>query len=839
MTAKRKKTRRNGRFRHLLSHPAGKVLVSGSVLFVTLGLIAFAYSYLHLARLTDQKLAEGPIGRTAMLFAAPRQVTVGDEVQLSEIAAELKRAGYGESVDARMGRFEVADNTIEIRPGEDSVFLGDPVLFEFGRNRLRRIVSLRDNTERTSQQLEPELITNMYDRNREKRRLVRFSDIPQDLVNAILAAEDKRFFQHAGVDPIRFLKSAWVTWFLRERIEGFSTLTMQLAGDIWLDRTQRTGLSGYQRKAKEVLITMHLERKLTKEQIFEYYANQIYLGRIGTFNIHGYGQAAQAYFSKDIGDLTLPEAALLAGLPRGPSRYNPFRNPETARNRRNWVLGQMQDAGMIDERELAVARETLLEVKMGGTEVGDAPYFVDLADLWLREQFPDHDFQDGSDRVYTTLDMNLQREAVEAVRAGIVEVDARLQALGRTEENGWPAVQVALVALDPHTGAVKALVGGRSYAESQLNRVMAKRQPGSVFKPFVYAAALNTGVENGPLVMTNQTRILDEPTTFWYDDKPYEPHNYKDHIYGEVTLRYALEKSLNIPTVKVAEAVGYDRVVEMAQRAGLNMNILPTASVALGSYEVTPIEIAGAYTMFANHGEVLRPHFFELIRDRDGQTLYQHHVDSRPVLDPRVAYLMVNLLEDAVNSGTGVRVRMMGFDKPVAGKTGTSHDGWFSGFTSELLCVVWVGYDDNRELDLEGAQSALPVFTEFMKRAHTYREYRNAKPFETPDGIVSVDIDPLSGKLAAAGCGTEPEPEVYIAGTQPVELCSGVGTQVAGWDVAGPEAPLVSANVDQRRPVVRDPGSPATTHQVTLPPPEQAEQPKRKGFFGRLLDIFR
>ena len=677
------------------------------------------------------------------------------------------------------------------------------------------------------------MITNLFDRNREKRRIVRFQDVPEHLVNAILAAEDKKFFQHAGFDPIRVLKAIWVTYILRDRVEGASTLTMQLAGDIWLDRSQRTP----RRKAAEMLITIHLERKLTKEQIFEHYANQIYMGRIGTFDIHGYGQAAQAYFNKDIRDLTLTESALLAGLPRGPSRYNPFRNPERAKIRRNWVLSQMLETGAITEREYAVACETELGVQMGGTEVGDAPYFVDLANQWLRDRFRDHDFQAANYSVYTSLDMNLQREAVEAVSAGLAEVDERLRKLGRTKEKGWPKVQVALVAIDPRTGAVKALVGGRSYAESQLNRVMAKRQPGSVFKPFVYAAALNTGVNGGPLVMTNQSEILDEPTTFWYDDKPYEPHNYKNKVYGIVTLRQALTKSMNIPTVKVAERVGYDSVVEMARRAGMNLDIQPTPAVALGSYEVTPLEIAGAYTMFANNGEVVRPHFIEKIRDGEDKAIYEHHVEPRLVLDPRVAYLMVNLMEDVIQTGTGIRVRLMGFHKHAAGKTGTSHDGWFAGFTTELLTAVWVGYDDNRELKLEGAQSALPIWTEFMKRAHTYREYQRPQPFEAPDGIVNVDIDPETGKLAALGCGSDPIAEVYVAGTQPVEFCNGAGTQVAGWDVAEPSLVAAAAPTPKNRPEEETLAA-TSPRKVEMPPAEQ-QQPKKKGLFGRLLDIFR
>ena len=465
----------------------------------------------------------------------------------------------------------------------------------------------------------------------------------------MVAAEDKRFFQHSGFDPVRVMKAAYVN-LREERIsQGASTLSMQLAGDLWLDRKERT----WKRKAGEVLITLHLERKLTKQQIFEYYANEIYVGNVGSFSIHGFGQAAQAYFNKDIRQLTLAESALIAGLPRGPNLYNPFRNPARAKARRDWVLAQMLENGYIDEARYQAAIEAPISVTMGGTDSGDAPYFVDLAYNWLRQNYPALDFQSQGYRVYTTLDLNLQREAVAAMKLGLKEIDALCRRLGRTREKGWPGVQAAMVVLDPKTGAIKALLGGRSYAVSQLNRALAKRPPGSVFKPFVFAAALNTALEDTPYVLTTTTQVADEPTTFWFDDKPYEPKGYKDVYYGEVSLRRALAKSLNVPTVRIAEMVGYDRVVDLARRCGLNMNIQPTPAVALGSYEVTPLEIAGAYTVFANHGEVLKPYQVQMIRDKDGKMLFENNPVATPVLDPRVAYLMVDLMEDVLRSGHG------------------------------------------------------------------------------------------------------------------------------------------------------------------------------------------
>jgi penicillin-binding protein 1B len=609
---------------------------------------------------------------------------------------------------------------------------------------------------------------------------------------------------------------------------------MQLARTLWLDQAKTWG-----RKIAETLITLHLERKLTKEEIFEYYANHIDVGRRGSFSIRGFGEASQAYFGKDIRELTLAEAATLAGLVQRPSYTNPYRWPERARARRNVVLAFMRENGYLTDRDYAEACASPLTLARGGGESLDAPYFVDIVNDELQEQFQNHDFQSRSYRVYTTLDLNLQRAAAEAVRIGMQEVDAQIRARYRQGATAIPEAQAALVALDPHTGEVKALIGGRNYGLSQLNRALAKRQPGSVFKPFVYAAALSSAVEGGPKLVTTMTTMVDEPTTFWFDNKPYEPNNYKSEFHGLVSVRQALSKSMNVPTVKVAEMAGYDNVVDLARRAGMNLNIQATPAVALGAYEVTPVEVAGAYTAFAGGGVFVKPSFVKFIRDEKGAGIYEHKPERKPVLDPRVSFLIVDLLEEVLRSGTGAGVRARGFVLPAAGKTGTSHDGWFAGFTSKLICVVWVGFDDNHELKLEGARSALPVWTEFMKRAHQFREYRNVKPFEAPDGVVGVLVDPATGQLATNCPGARAE--LFVAGTQPVETCRlhggrGAATQVAGWDVAEPppagDRAAPGRVLAQRRPLSAE--DPAARRKAGPPEPE-----KKKGFFSRIRDLFR
>jgi penicillin-binding protein 1B len=820
---------------HLLLHPVRKLLLLAIVLSVTIALSVFTYYYVKYSRLIEAKLAAGPFANTSMLFATPRTVALGDLASPQEIASDLRHSGYNESRNNRMGYFTLKAGEIDIYPGPDSYFRRDDGVIKFRGNKVSQIISLADNTDRTEYTLEPELISNLFDKNREKRRLVRYEDIPPVLVHAVVSAEDKRFFQHSGFDPVRIIKAAYIDVREHRYAQGASTLSQQLARSLWLDNDKT-----WRRKIPEVLITMHLEQKLKKEQIFEYYANQVPLGQRGSFGIRGFGEAAQVFFGKDVTRLTLPEAATLAGLIQQPSFTNPYRWPDRAKQRRNAVLKLMHENRYISDVDYERAVAAPLElVRQASLEATDAPYFVDLVNDALTGKFPDTNFQTSSYRVYTTLDLNLQRDAAEAVRVGMEEADQRIKHRKKRDPK-YPDPQCALIALDPQTGEVRALVGGRNYGASQLNRILAKRQPGSSFKPFVYAAALNTGLAGGSLLLTPATMVLDEPTTFWFDGKPYEPSNFEHKFYGNVSLRDAMAHSMNVATIKVAEQTGYDAVVDLARRAGLNMDIQPTPAVALGAYEVTPLEIAGAYTIYANHGIYSKPYFLSSIASSQGSNIFDSQPEHRAVLDPRVAFLMDQLLEEVVRTGSGAGMYARGINFPVAGKTGTSHDGWFAGFTSKLICVVWVGFDDNRQLDLQGAHSALPVWAEFMKRAHEHREYRNVSEFEPPAGVVSAAIDPASGQLATAAC-PKVRTEYFIQGTQPVEMCQlhgGGGTQVASWETEQPrqagrgERPAVNQPQERAAQNTAPPGS----EQAPARPPEK---PKRKILLDRLRSIFK
>jgi penicillin-binding protein 1B len=735
----------------------------------------FIHSYLQFARIIDARLDGNVFDNPAVILAAPSELQVGQPLTAGAVTAHLLKAGYTEGQDGRgIGSYLVTGNFLEVQPGPESFFRNGqmfegPGRLEFKNDRLVSITDLNNLAALKTYWLEPEPITTLFGASRSKRRLVRYGDLPKSLVDAILATEDHRFYSHHGVDFIRIVAAAITDLRSDKRLQGGSTLTMQLARNLFL--TPRRTI---RRKMAEVFFAMLLECRLTKDQILALYANQVYLGQRDSFSIYGVGEAASVYFNKDVSALTLPEAAFLAGLIRGPNFYLPYEHPKRAAERRNFVLRRMLETGFISAEAAQQASTTPLVLTEQPLEGRQQAYFVDMVKAQLLTRFSEHDLLSNGYRVYSTLDLDLQRAASEGARAGMIEVDRQVKR-ERNRKKKSPAdaghPQLALVALDPRTGDVKALVGGRAYDESQLNHVLARRQPGSSFKPFVYAAGLNSGVDGSLPLITPATVLPDEPTTFEFGNRSYSPKNYGQEYHSSVTVREALSYSLNVPTVLLAEMVGYGKVRDLAVTAGFNNQLEPTPAIALGAYVATPLEVAGAYTIFANRGEYVTPRCIVAVADSKGRTVWDNHVSAHRVLDPRVSYLMVSLLESAINSGTGAGVRTGGFRLPAAGKTGTSHDGWFAGFTPNLLAVVWVGYDDNRDLDIAGAHSALPVWTEFMKRTTGLPVYKTPQPFSQPDGIETAAIDDVTNLVALADSAMT-HSEVFIEGTEPFPLPS-------------------------------------------------------------------
>jgi penicillin-binding protein 1B len=439
-------------------------------------------------------------------------------------------------------------------------------------------------------------------------------------------------------------------------------------------------------------------------------------------------------------------------------------------------------------------------------------------------------------RIYTTLDPELQKAAAEAVETGIKLVDNQVKKLRtkkvkvgkkfETKVLPGPQAQVALIAIDPHTGAVLALVGGRDYGWSQLNHAVAKRPTGSIFKPFVYAAAMNSALDGSQTVLTPASTVTDAPSTFAYGDQIYEPRNYKEEYHGDVSLRYALAMSLNNATVKVAEAVGYDKVASLAKSAGI-MSVKATPAMALGSYDASPLDMAGAYTTFANKGVRLSPILLRSVRNGKGDVIANYNTDQRQVLDPRIAYLMTNMMEGVINNGLGFSaVRGRGFTAPAAGKTGSSHDGWFAGYTSNLLCIVWVGYDDYSDLRLSGGVTAAPVWTEFMKKAVALPQYSDMQGFQQPTGVVDVQLDKITNRLATPTCPDD-YVSAFVAGTEPRETC----------DAQDGMKGFFSRIFGGGNKTMPSPGSAQVSIQEDPNSPQDPK--KKKGFLGKIAGIFK
>jgi penicillin-binding protein 1B len=748
------------------------MIILGIALLIFTGIASTGvYYYVSFGRMISARLSGQIFQNTSRVFSAPQRIFPGEAMKIGELETYLVRAGYAEngSEDA-IGEFTLAGHAIEIHPSKNSYFEGgNAIRVDFGKSTITGIVTLPDSSGLTSAEIEPQVLTNLFDTTREKRRLVRFDDIPKPLIEAVLSAEDKRFFDHGGFDFVRVFGAALADVRRGQKAQGASTIDMQVARSFFF-----TTKRDWRRKIKETIVAVELDQRYSKQQIFELYANEVYIGNRGSFSIRGFGEAAEAYFGKDIHELTIGECAFLAGIIRAPNRYaDAEHHADRGEESRDRVLAQMVENGYITQDEADASKKLKLKFVGGGVGASDGPYFVDMVKEHMVEQISEADLATESYRIYTTLDPELQRAAAAAVEFGSQNLDkllAKKYALWKKKGEAVPPVQIALVAMDPQSGEIRALVGGRNYGESQLNHALARRQPGSAFKPFVYAAAFDNAAQGLKPVVTPVTTVVDEPTTFDFDGQEYTPNNFGQEFYGTVTARDALTHSLNVATVKIAEMIGYDRVVTVARQMGLDPNIQATPAVALGAYEMTPIEVAAGYTAFATNGVRAEPLFITSVLDEDGKIVEKQSPRNRPVLDPRVAYLVTSLMENVLNQGTGASVRAMGFTNPAAGKTGTSRDGWFAGFTSNLICVVWIGFDDNRDLGLSGSVSAAPIWGTFMKRAVALPAYKDTQPFEAPAGVVSVTVDPESEQLATPSCPTT-RTEVFIAGTEPTEFC--------------------------------------------------------------------
>jgi len=773
------------------------IVLAAIALVAIIGISIFGYFYIKYQSVVDERLKQPLFANTAKIYAAPREVRPGQKLSVRVLSNELRSAGYtndGDSKASPLGTYAEDASSVTVHPGPQSYHSQDGAVIHISMGVVDTITDDHGQP-LSSYELEPVLITGLSeDANRSKRRLVTYDEIPPNLVQAVLAIEDRRFFEHSGVNYGRLVEAVYRDIVSGQKQQGGSTLTMQLARGFFLSPEKRI-----KRKLIEIVITFQLEHRFTKKQIFEMYANQINLGQRGSFSIDGFGEASQAYFGKDIRQLDLPECAMLAGIVQRPNYFNPFRHPERVIDRRNLVLDSMVETGAITKEQDEHAKSTPLHLaSTTSVDASEAPYFVDLVHEQLNQKLGERDFNQEGLRIYTSLDPDLQRLATTAVEETIPVVDAQIDKVHAKDKKAGKSYiypQIALIALNPHTGQALALVGGRSYGNSQVNHAVAHRPSGSIFKPFVYAAAFQTTAEGtmlpGQTQLFSPVTILSDEGRTYSEGTPYEysPHNFEGEFYGNMTARLALMRSDNNATISLASMVGFDRVAALAREAGIK-SARGTPSMAIGSYDATPMDMAGAYTIFANNGLHIDPWMLASIRDPNGDIITDYTPSTKQVLDSRVAYLTTNMLEAVLQGngsdgciiggrdycGTAAGVRNMGFTAPAAGKTGTDHDAWFAGFTSNLICVVWVGNDDYTSLDpenrgrVQGAHVAAPIWADFMKKAVLLPQYSDTHGFAPPDGVEVVPIDRASNLLSDTTCPDSYD-AAFLDGTAPKETC--------------------------------------------------------------------
>jgi penicillin-binding protein 1B len=699
----------------------------------------------------------------SVLYGRPTEIRTGDALGNLHLPEHLRRLSYRKVAGrpAKAGSFSEEPGKIRIFTRdyriEETPHNGGPATVEVRDGRVTSIVS-QAGVPLEAVHLEPEEIGRILGPKMESRRPVPLSDIPVSMQNAVIASEDARFYSHIGIDFVGTLRALVAN--LRERrfAQGGSTITQQLAKNFFLSPKKTIG-----RKLREAELAFVLERRYTKKQILEMYLNKIYFGQEGSLGIFGVEEAAAFYFSKKAEDLSLEESALLAGIIRSPNRYSPLRSPGAAKDRRNAVLARMFQLGMIREGAFRRATAAPVRTRPRSAPARLAPYFVDYIQRVTEDDLGGEKLYRTGYRFYTTLDPVQQGAAEDAVSRGLAEI-------GKTDSRNGEPLQAALVAVDPATGQMTAMVGGRDYGASQFNRAAdAKRQPGSAFKPFVLLAALSQAAE-GKGKTTLSTTVSGAPMTFQTPEGPYTPSNFEGKQYGDITVRRAIEESVNTAAVRLATAVGLKEVARTARAAGITSPLSPVPSMALGSFEVTPVELAYAYATIASRGVRFDPFPLFSVTAADGDVLTSRKVRWERTIDPRAAYLTGYALEGVLERGTAKTAKEMGIYFPASGKTGTTdrnRDSWFVGYTPDVVCVVWVGYDSGADTGLTGARGALRIWARFLRALYpSYGPVAHAPP----QGVETAEIDPESGYLATSAC-PQAFREAYLAGTAPKDPC--------------------------------------------------------------------
>jgi penicillin-binding protein 1B len=712
---------------------------------------------LYLWRIS-RRFPQAPFAQPSRLYAVAPEVAPGAILSAAEMVGELEDAGYRETGDPQVppGTFRRAGDRVAVHlrrfPTPDGPAGGEPVEVAFRGDRVERVwVAGRPAP---SAALEPPLLASFYDKKVEERRPVALKELPDEVVKTVLAAEDSGFFTHPGVSPSGIVRAVWVN--LRGGdVQGGSTITQQLVKNVYLS-SRRT----LKRKAEEAIIAMMLELRHGKRPVLEAYLNEIYLGRSGPANVIGLGAAARAYFGKDAAELSLTEAATLAGMIESPATLSPIDHPERSVERRNRVLQRMGGLGWISQERMQQALAEPLTPHPQPVESRPiAPYFASQAAAEARERFHADDLDGRGYLLFSTLRWRDQRQAEAAVAQGLAHLETGKKGRRR-------ALQSALVSVDPRDGSVLAWVGGRNYERSQFDRVVqAHRQVGSAFKPVVYGAALSGGTASPAML------LQDSPINVRIGNASWQPQNYDRSYHGWVTARMALEQSLNIPTVRVALQAGMPKVIALAREMGMTGNLPAVPSLALGVFEATPYEMAEVYSTLAAGG--LRPPLHALaavVKPEGDKELGDDLPAPKRAMPPEAAYQVTSMLQGVIDHGTAAASRSQGVDGPLAGKTGTTNDrrdNWFAGYSPDRVSIVWVGYDDNSPTPFSGASAALPIWSRFTAAVRPAKGYGD---FPQPAGMVKATVDPTTGQLATELCPYRVT-ELFAEWQAPTEPC--------------------------------------------------------------------
>lgn len=725
--------------------------------------------YHHLSNWAEQQFSKTQKWNLASkVYSDAEYLYPGVNLPSRKLIAKLGRLGYRNVSPAEVkgaGEYNATPDHLDIYLHDFSypleTFTGFPVRIHINGAVISRLINLTTQQDMTTVRLEPELVASIFDASQEDRTIVSLQDVPQKLLESIILIEDERFFKHGGIDPIGIGRAMIKNVMSLRFAQGGSTLTQQLVKNYFLHSRKSLW-----RKFKEAIIAVALERRHTKGEILEAYINEIYFGQRGSSSVSGVGEAARLYFGKDVGQLDLAESAQLAGMIRSPSEYSPFKSKDAAKARRDFVLNRLYEKGVISANDLATAKAEPIITPQRRQQVVMAPYFIQFVKQQLQELYSDTILQSEGLRIFTTLDMTAQLVAESAVQKGLADLDK--SAANVLPKNHPDPLQGALISIQPQTGYIRSMVGGRDFNNTQFNRItQAKRQPGSTFKPFVYLTAFDPQRSKN---LTYPSAYIDDVRfTIESGGKPWSPDNYDKKEHGRVTIRSALENSYNIAAAKLALDAGLDEVVTTARDAGLTSDLQPVPSIALGSFEVTPMELASAYTIFANNGIRALPVSIIQVMDKSNQVLQRKVMEVHKKFEAGPVYLTTNVLKGVFDRGTAASARKLGFNGIAAGKTGTTSnykDAWFVGFTPSILTLVWVGYDDNATMNLSGGRAALPIWANYMKQTVGDSQ----EDFSPPPGVVLVKVDPATGLLSGKHC-PEGVFEPFIEGHEPSKTC--------------------------------------------------------------------